>query len=393
MGDAMKALRAVLRREWADLSDSLLAQAQLLWLPVAVIALLWAIFSSGTASELPLAIVDLDHSSASRQLVRSLDASPGLAVDLHSTTLVDARAAVRRGDVEGIVLIPTGFRRTLKRGEGGEVTAWFNAQFLLTGNTISRELQSVVLTYSAQVSALSRLARGESPAAVAIKLQPIAARRDSLHNPYLNYVPFLVAGLAAAVVQMFAMLGAVRVVGRELRDGTAGTWLAASGGRIGPAVTGKLVVPTVSGVVIGAAFLGGLHGWLGWPMPGSWMVLLGALILMVVAYEGLGLLVVGLTANYRLASSVAAFVTAPALAFAGLTFPLGSMPAAAEAWGRVLPLTAFVRVQLAQAGRGAPASESVKDLVLLAGAALISLAVALPLLHWRARNPKCWGRQ
>lgn len=389
----MKALRAVLRREWADLVGSPLAQAQLLWLPVAVIVLLWAIFAKGTATELPLAVVDLDHSSASRQLVRSLDASPGLAVSLRSTTLADARSAVRRGEVEGIVLIPADFRRALKRGEATEVTAWYNAQFLLTGNAISREVQAVVLTYSAQASALSRLARGESRAVVAIKLQPIEARRDSLHNPYLNYVPFLVAGLAATVVQMFAMLGAVRVVGRELRDGTAGAWLEASGGRIGIAVAGKLVLPTVSGVVIGAAFLGGLHGWLGWPMPGGWAVLLGALILMVLAYEGLGLLVIGLTANYRLASSVAAFMTAPALAFSGLTFPLSSMPAAAETWGRLLPLTTFVEVQLAQAGRGAPAGESVFDLALLASVALISVAVALPLLRWRARNPQCWGRR
>ena len=389
----MKALRAVLSREWADLLTSPLAQAQLLWLPVAVIALLWAVFARGTATALPLAVVDLDQSSASRQLVRSLDAAPGLAVSLRTPTLVDAQSAVRRGDVEGIVLIPADFRRQLKHGEAGEVTASFNAQFLLTGNTLSRELQTVVLTFSAQVSALSRLARGDGKAAVAINLQPISARRDSLHNPYLNYVPFLVAGLAAAVVQMFAMLGAVRVVGRELRDGTAGAWLAAGGGCIATAVTGKLVAPTVSSVLIGAAFLGGLHGWLGWPMPGSWAVLLGALVLMVLAYEGLGLLVLGLTANYRFASSVAAFVTAPALAFAGLTFPLGNMPAAAEAWGRALPLTAFVRVQIEQAGHGGPPSESWPDLALLAGVALVSLVGALPLLRWRARDPKCWGRR
>lgn len=375
----MSALRLVLRREWVELRASPLAQAQLLWLPLIVIGLLWAVFASGTATELPLAVVDLDQSSESRQLVRSLDASPGLAVSLRSTTLAYAESAVRRGDVEGIVMIPADFQRQLKRGARGEVSAWFNAQFLLTGNAMSRELQAVVLTYSDDVASLT--------------LQPFTARRDALGNPFLNYIPFLLPGLAAAVVQMFAMLGAVRVVGRELRDGTAGVWLAAGGGWIGTAVFGKLLAPTVAGFVIGAAFLAGLHGWLGWPMQGSWAVLLGALGLMILAAEGLGLLVVGLSANYRFASSVAAFVTAPALAFAGLTFPLGSMPAAAEAWGRALPLTTFVQVQLAQAGRGAPASVSVPHLALLAAIAIVCLAAALPLLRWRAENPNCWGRQ
>lgn len=389
----MKTLWVVLRREWSDVGGSSLAQLQLLWLPLGAIALLWAIFAGGTASELPLAVVDLDQSSLSRQLVRSLDASPGLAVARRAVTMEDAWSAVRRGEVEGVVLIPADFQRQIKRGVESEVMAWFNAQFLLTGNAISRELQTVVLTFSAQVAARTRLARGESKAAVRMTLQPIAARRDSLHNPYLNYVPFLVAGLAAAVVQMFAMLGAVRVVGQELRDGTAGQWIASGGGSIVVAVAGKLVAPTVSGVVIGAAFLAGLHGWLGWPMPGSWTVLLGALGLMVLAYEGLGLLVVGITANYRLASSVAAFVTAPALAFAGLTFPLGNMPAAAEAWGRALPLTTFVQVQIAQAGRGAPAADSWPALALLGGVGLLSFGAAIPLLRWRARDASCWGRR
>ncbi len=388
----MKAFRAGLRREWADLRGSPLAQAQLLWLPVASIILVWAVFMRGTATDLPVVFVDQDHSAISRQLGRTLDAAPGLAVRLRTDSLAQGRAAVRRGDAEGLVLVPRDFARHLKRGEPAEVTAWFNAQFLLTGNLVSRELQATVLGFSAQAEARARLARGEPRAAVAISTQPIAARRDTLHNPQLNYLPFLVAGLAAGLVQMFAMLGAVRVAGRELRDGTAGAWLAGAGGRIVPAVAAKLVLPTLACFAAETAFLAGLHGWLGWPMPGSWAVLLGAAALLVLAYEGLGLLVVGLTANYRLASSVTAFLTAPALAFAGLTFPLGSMPPAAEAWGQALPLSWFLRLQIEQAVRGAPAAASGPELALLAAATGLTFAAALPLLAWRARQPSAWGR-
>jgi ABC-2 type transport system permease protein len=283
--------------------------------------------------------------------------------------------------------------RRLKRGEPGEVTAAFNAQFLLTGNLVSRELQSAVLTFSAQVEARARLARGEPKVAVAITTQPIAARRDTRHNPYLNYVPFLVAGLAAGTVQMFAMLGAVRVVGRELRDGTATTWLTTAGESIITAVAAKLVLPTLAYIMAEIAFLAGLHGWLGWPMPGSWTVLLGGAVLLVLVYEGLGLLVMGLTANYRLASSLTAFVTAPALAFAGLTYPLGSMPALGQMWGNALPLSVFLRLQIEQAVRGAPAADSWPELIILAAVTVVAFAGALPLLAWRARDPKAWGKQ
>jgi len=385
--------RAVLRREWDDLGGSTLAQMQLLWLPLVSLVLVWGVFMRGTATDLPVVFVDQDHTSVSRLLGRALDAAPGLAVRLRTDSLEAGREAVRRGDAEGIVLVPRNFMRRLKRGEPGEVTAWFNAQFLLTGNLVSRELQSAVLTFSAQVEARARLARGEPRVAVAINTQPIAARRDTRHNPYLNYVPFLVAGLAAGMVQMFAMLGAVRVAGRELRDGTAVDWLTAAGGRIVPAVAAKLVLPTLACLTAELAFLAGLHGWLGWPMPGSWTVLLGAVVLMVLVYEGLGLLVIGITANYRLASSVTAFITAPALAFAGLTYPLGNMPGLAQVWGHALPLSVFLRLQIEQTVRGAPAAESWPELAVLAAVTVGAFACALPLLAWRARDPKSGRKQ
>lgn len=392
MVPAVTAFRAVLRREWADVCVSPLAQAQLLWLPLASIVLVWAVFMRGTATDLPVVLVDQDHTALSRQLGRTLDAMPGLAVRGHADSLEAGRSAIRRGDAEGLVLVPADFSRRLKRGEPGEITAWFNAQYLLTGNLVSRELQTAVLTFSAQVEARGRLARGTPKVAVAIHTTPVAARRDTLNNPYLNYVPFLVAGLAAGIVQMFAMLGAVRVTGREYRDGTALVWLATAGQRIIPAVAAKLVLPTLACVVMETAFLAGLHGWLGWPMRGNWTVLLLAVVLLVLAYEGLGLLVMGLTANYRLASSVTAFFTAPALAFAGLTFPLGSMPPLAEAWGQSLPLSWFLRLQIEQAVRGAPAIASGPELALLAGATVLTLSLALPLLSWRARQPQSMGK-
>lgn len=389
----MTGFRAALRREWRQLAASRLARAQLLWLPLVGVVVLWAVFQRGVATDLPIVVQDDDRTSASRQLIRMIEAAPGLAVSESVNSMEAGRKAVLGGPAQAIVHVPREFTRRLKRAETAEVNVWYNAQFILTGNVILRELQSAVLTFSAQVEARNRLAHGDSAQAVGINLAPVAARRDSLFNPQLNYVPFLVIGLAFALVQMFAMLAAVRVTGQEFRDGTAGGWLERSGGRIVPAVLAKLVLPTVAYTLIGVACIAGLHGWLGWPMRGSWPFLLGAVLLLVLVYEALGFLVVGVTANYRLASSVAAFVTAPAFAFAGQTFPLGAMPWFAQGWGHALPITAFLRLQIEQVMRGAPAVESLPELAILAGVTVGALALALPLLAMRARDPRSWGQR
>lgn len=387
----MKGFRPTLRREWADLVGSPLVRAQLLWLPVAGIALIWAIFFRGIAVDIPVAVIDEDVTPMSRQLVRMIDATPGLKVSERSGSVLEARESVWRGNAEAIVLVPSGFSSDLKRGLQSEFIAWYNAQFLLTGNTIARELQSAGLTFSSTVEARGRLARGESPEAVRINVRPLSARRDTLYNPQLNYVPFLVNGLAFALVQMFAMLAAVRVVGRELRDGTAGAWLESADGRTFSAVLAKLVLPTVAYMLIGVAWLAVLHGWLGWPMNGSWPLVLGGVLLLVLAYETLGLLTLAVTANYRFASSVAAFITAPAFAFSGLTYPLDAMPGIARIWGGIQPLTAFIRMYLDQAVRGATVAASCWQMVFPALVVVVGMALAVPLLGWRARHPEYWG--
>lgn len=387
----MKGFRPALRREWADLVGSPLVQAQLLWLPVAGIALLWVIFFRGVAVDIPVAVIDEDRTSLSRQLVRMIDATPGLNVSEQSGSVPEARDAVWRGDVEAIVLVPRDFSNDLKRGLQSEFVAWYNAQFLLTGNTIARELQLAGLTFSATVEARGRLARGETPEAVAINVMPLSTRRDTLYNPQLNYVPFLLNGLAFALLQMFAMLAAVRVVGRELREGTAGAWLESADGRTFSAVLAKLILPTVAYVLIGVAWLAALHGWLGWPMNGSWPLVLGGVLLLVLAYETLGLLTVAVTANYRFASSVAAFITAPAFAFCGLTYPLEAMPDIARIWGSIQPLTAFIRMYLDQAVGGATVAASSWQVVFPALVVAVGMVIAVPLLGWRARHPEYWG--
>jgi len=99
------------------------------------------------------------------------------------------------------------------------------------------------------------------------------------------------------------------------------------------------------------------------------------------------------TSNFRLASSVAAFLTAPALAFGGITFPLEAMPWPAWSWGRLLPLTSYLQLQVEQTARGAPVAASLPQLAALLAFAVAGGGVALALVRWRATQPASWGHR
>jgi ABC-2 type transport system permease protein len=350
------------------------------------------VFSGGVAQDLPIAIFDEDHTAASRQFIRGLDATTGLRVAARPASLDDAWSALRRGEVYAVALVPRDFARDLKRRRAIDVPAWYNAQFLPVANVLSRELQTATAGFNGGLEARARLARGETRQLARVRLNPIAAQRTTLFNPQLNYGPFLVTGLGAAILHMAAMLAAVRAVGRELRAGTMPAWLASAGDRRWRALAGKLAAPFLVHAALGAAMLIAWHGVLDWPVRGSGLLLVAGLIAMLAAYYALGAAIVLLTANYRMATSLAAFATAPAIAFGGVTFPLESMPDPAWAWGRLLPLTSFLQLQIEQTARGAPITASLPQLVALAAVAFGGIAIAFILVRRRARQPETWGR-
>lgn len=365
----------------------------LLAVPLAALILAWAIFSRGVAQDLPIAVVDNDATSASRQFIRTLDATAGLRVAVHASSLDEAWSALRRGDVHAVALVPRHFTRDLKHSRGVEIPAWYNAQFLPVANVLSRDLQSATIGFGSSLEARARLTRGETRPIARVRLNPIASQRSTLFNPQLNYGPFLVTALAAAILHLAAALAAVRAVGRELRAGTVPDWLASAGGHPGRALAAKLAVPFFVHATLGLATLIAWHGLLDWPLRGSGLLLVAGLLTMLAAYYALGAALALVTRNFRLATSVAAFLTAPAIAFGGVTFPLEAMPAPAWAWGRLLPLTSFLQLQIEQTARGAPAASSLPQLTALALVAGACGIVAVLLLPRRAVQPESWGHR
>jgi len=78
---------------------------------------------------------------------------------------------------------------------------------------------------------------------------------------------------------------------------------------------------------------------MGVPLHGDLSTVLAGTALLVLAYEGIGLVLAAWFANLRFATSAAAFVATPAFALVGLTFPtkpcrLGRVLGDATYWGR-----------------------------------------------------------
>ncbi|MGO4556943.1 ABC transporter permease, partial [Stenotrophomonas sp. 2YAF22] len=75
-----------------------------------------AAYRHQVAGNLPVLVVDEDHSATSRELLRKLDSLRVAHVVGQPADLQEARAQLETGHAEGIVLIPANLERDILRG-------------------------------------------------------------------------------------------------------------------------------------------------------------------------------------------------------------------------------------------------------------------------------------
>ncbi|QDZ27096.1 ABC transporter permease [Noviherbaspirillum sp. UKPF54] len=388
--------RASLRREWQLLRRRPWDVAMISWVPLLSVALIWWIFSNGIPTRLPVGVWDADHSALSRQLVRFLDATPGLQVVARYDDEWQVEQSMRAGRVYGVVEIPREFARDVKRGHAAQVTLLHNAQFSSHSGIIQRDVRTAVGTLSAGIEIVARNKRGEPLRAARLAAEPIRASLANLFNPSLDYLQFLGMALIPALLHIFAMAAGAWSVGTELRDATIGEWrnTAMQGqerASFFAALLGKLSIPFISLSAAGVSGLlaviiaGGMHP------AGSLVFTLLALMAMLALSIALGAVVAAVTRSLRTALSVTGIVTAPAFAFSGAAFPLSAMPARARLWADSLPFTHYLRVQIEQLQMGAPMRYSLPALVWMPAVTLALLLAAACALAKAAQQPDSWG--
>ncbi|QKS01365.1 ABC transporter permease [Sphingomonas sp. CL5.1] len=385
------AFASALRREVRFLAAHFWDLALVTWVPLLLMAVVSVQLSSGVMRDLPIAVVDQDGTAVSRELTRRLDAAPGLRVAARPTDMRAAEALVRSNRAYAVVLIPADTERAVLRGETGSITTFYNASYSTPSGAALREVGNVVQGYAATLAV-------EQTAAVAgpgrVRHPPVAAQSAMLFNPQGSYELQLVTLIHPALLHLIFMVAVVSALGRELRDGTIGAWIGADPpARAVAAVAGKLAPYLAIFIGWGLLAIGYVAGLRGWPVAGSVAMLLAGYAAMYLAYVGVSLLVIGLSLSMGKALSAVGLYAGASFAFAGAIFPVESASAFARLWSALLPYSAFAKLLAEQWIMGAPASQSMWQVLAMLAFLLVSGAIGLPRYLAAARRPDTWGRR
>lgn len=156
--------------------------------------------------DVPVAVVDLDHSGLSREWIRMAGAHEGIRIVPGLPSLGEAERALREGRVGGYILIPEGFGRDLYRGTAS-VAVGGDAAMFIVANRVLNALSETGALFSAGIRVRklqsSGLSRGQAMATV----QPISLIIRPVGNTHEGYGAYIVPAVFVLILHQTLLLG------------------------------------------------------------------------------------------------------------------------------------------------------------------------------------------
>jgi ABC-2 type transport system permease protein len=282
----------------------------------------------------PVAILDEDQSSATRDFIRRMTASHFI-VDAARITSRDAiESGFRRGSFRAAVIFPRGFAESLVSDPATPLQLLIDGADGTTAATVNNYLQAVVARVNAEII----------HDRIGANRLPLQAQPRVFFNPELLSANFIVPGLVAVIMIMVGALLTSIAVTREKETGTLEQILTTP---IAPhqLILGK-VIPYMGIAALDATLVLAVGCLVfGVPMAGSWWVLSAYSVVYLVIALSLGLLVSTVSKTQQVAMAFALIVTMlPAIILSGFIFPIASMPAFLRVVSHLIPATYYLRV-------------------------------------------------
>ena len=337
---------------------------------------LLSLMHEGLPHKIPVAIVDHDHTSTSRNFIQQLGSQESVDVAYKLNSFTEARELMQSGDIFGFLIIPEDFEAKAIAGRQPEISCYTNDAYYIPASLLYKSFKTMSVLASGAVVRQVLLSAGVEESQIMAKLQPIATDMHALGNPWISYSVYLNNSFLPGLLQLMILLVTVFSIGSEMKRATSREWLRTADDSIIIAITGKLIPQTIIFFSMGLLYLSLLYGYLHFPMHNSIWHMIFAMFLLVVASQSFAVIIMCFAPSLRIGLSVGGLVGVLSLSIAGFSFPVPAMYLPFQAISYVLPVRHYFLIYVDQALNGIPLYYSRVHYV-----ALILFAVAsTPLL-------------
>lgn len=311
-----------------------------------------------TLIEIPMAVIDQDHSEMSRKYIQMLDASHELNILKSCHSLNEAENLLLDNKISGAVLIPVDFQKHILSGEQANVALYADASYFLKYRNEFLSTSTVNAYFNANISVVKYLYEGKSFAEARAAIDPVSAQVHVLYNPSSGYGSFIMPSMILIIIQQTLLIG-IGLIGGSFSESKKTPFVLKDKKRIHeviPLITGKtgayLLISLIN--IVFAVFM--VHHWFNYP---DKFDVLRILMLLLPYLLGTIFLGIGLSSMFKHRESAIVFMvflSPVALFVSGLSWPASAIPEWINLAAKILPSTtmipAYLRLRIMGAGIG-----------------------------------------
>ncbi len=288
------------------------------------------VYANRTVWDLPVGVIDQDHSTASRELIRQLDATSKIAIVTYDS-LEQAKSDLGWRKLFAVIIMPVDLEKKILSGQNIVVPVYGDATNRLANGQIQ---QDVVAAYQQLLSQYNNgllLRSGFSERQAQVILTPIQGQTLDVFNPGISFAAIIFPGLLVMLLQHSLLIACVRVsIAMKSMPGGKPPLAAHLGG-----LTALLPIWLFLSIVL---FV--LWPWvLGYRQTAGIPEILLLTFPFLLAVLGLGKLVTECLRSVEMIYLTLAFITTPIFYLSGTIWPLQAMPGWVRAISYCIPST------------------------------------------------------
>jgi ABC-2 type transport system permease protein len=353
--------------------------ALLMFAAVIIYPIVYSIaYKNNVVRDIPVAIVDLDHTSASRQMKRMIDATKEIRISGESGSLEEAKKHFWDGNAKGVILIPEGFEKDLLKGQQASLSVYCDASnFLIYKETLNGTIAASG-TLSAGVEIKRLMAAGTGEEAAMLQRDPVPEKFTSLYNMSGAYGSYIMPGLILIILQqtLLVCIGMIGGAGKEKRNNQEVIPGVRVRNGMFSVVFGKGLAYFIIYLVLIIFALIYLPDWFGFPQKGSF----GDVLILVVPYLFsvifFGFIISMLFHRREHAIMALVFISPVIFFLSGVPWPETSIPPLLYHAAHFFPSTTIIPAYMRIRTMGVPISGVRSELIFMVAQMLIYFVLA-----------------
>ena len=165
-------------------------------------------YMNQTVNRVPVAVVDMDHTVMSRQLIQMSESAQQIDVRYIFAGVREAEEAMAREDIYGFMVIPQDMEKTLRNGGSINVNVFTHGAYVMLHGNIGTAFTTCALTLGATTKVKRIALQNKVPAAKAMAMRdPTPLSIQTMYNNTGSYSNYVVPSVLVLILQQTLVIG------------------------------------------------------------------------------------------------------------------------------------------------------------------------------------------